>query len=132
MPEQYEQFYDGRPQVFESHQVKMLPTEVAEHLRAYSIIPGTLRRFGGGLKAERAFALGPGWSLVRYNRFPGEGGMTNDRYVAEYAEAVPEPEWMHPCELTPGKELFDRGSVGNYTERPSADGRPTHIEMVRV
>ena len=130
---QYEQFFDGRPHVFQPHEVKMLPAEVAEHLRAYSIIPGTLRRFNnGGLQAERVFALGPGWMVLLYNRINDMTGTGNAQYVPEYAEATPEDAWMKPSETKPGVELFDRTSVPNYAERPGAEGRPTHIELIRV
>src|SRR5512146_330781 len=52
-----EGMFDGRVYVLQSHEIKPMGSDIAEHLRATSIINGTLRRMkngGGTLTAERA------------------------------------------------------------------------------
>jgi hypothetical protein len=132
--ETYELFFDGRPITFQPHQVRLLPTATAEHIRAHSIIPGTLRRMSGGqLTAERALALGPGWALVRFNKVESESDpLGNAVYVPEYVEAEAEPEFLKPTDTKPGKELFDTESIPNYVDLPGPEGQATHRAYVRV
>ena len=130
---EYEQFFDGRPINFQAHETKVLTSEQAYHLRAHSIIRGTLRPGGrGALIAERSLACGPGWTILRWNKVPDTSGTGNDRYIAEYVVAEPEKEFHVPTSTTPGTELFDRQAMPNYTDRPTPEGRPTHVEIVRV
>ena len=130
---EYEQFFDGKPIILKPHEIRMLTSEQAEFLRAHSLITGTLRKGGrGGLQAERAIALGSGWRIARWNKTGEPTASGSDRYVAEYELAEPEPEFLVPSTTEVGMEYFDRASMPNYTDRPTPEGRPTHVEMVRV
>lgn len=128
--EPWEHMFNGRVYELAPYEVKVLPSEVAEHLHAHSIIPGTLRRKAGGggsLTAERAVALGPGWAIAGSVK-------VEDDYIVQYAEAVPEDTFLVPTTTVAGAELFDRQSIPNYVDRPNVrdPGKPMHVEIVRV
>jgi len=130
---QYEMFFDGRPITFKPHETKRLRTEQAEHLRAHSIIPGTLANTGRGtLKGERAIALGPGWTVRAWNKTPDVTGGGNVQYSPDYMEAEAEPDFQVPTETVPGPTLFDLSSTGNYAGRPSRDNMPTTAKLIPV
>ena len=81
---EWEGMFDGRVYVLAPHEVKPMDAAVAEHLRATSIITGTLRRMAGGggtLTAERAVALGPGWAI-------SGSAKIQDDFVLQYEEAA--------------------------------------------
>lgn len=132
---EYEQAFDGKPLVFRPHEVRMLTTPQAEHLRAYSLIPGTLARgrgHGGDLASERAIALGPGYRIEGIVKTGEPTASGADGYTIVYEQADPEPLFLVPCETKVGLMYFDQTSLSNYSDRPSADGRPTHAELIRV
>jgi hypothetical protein len=133
MNTEYEAFFDGRPVTLKPHETKRLRTDQAEHLRAHSIIPGTLADTGRGtLKGERAIALGPGWFVRAWIRTEEVNAMGNNQYVPEYAEAEAEPEFQVPTETVPGVTLFNLESTGNYVGRPSRENMPTKATLVPV
>jgi hypothetical protein len=130
--EPWEAQFNGRVYTFEPHECKTLPAEIAEHFRAHSIIPGTLRRklgSGGTLTAERAIALGPGWNITGSVK-------VDDEYVLQYAEAAPDADFFVESTTVPGGEIWDRSSIPNYVERPNVregdQGKPTHAAILRV
>jgi len=128
--EPWEHMFDGRVYELQPYEVKALPSAVAEHLRAHSIIPGTLRRSkkgGGTLEAERYVALGPGWMITGSVK-------VQDDYILQYVQAEPEPDFLVPTTTQPGQTLFDLKSLPNYVDRPNMrdPGKPTHAEIVRV
>ena len=125
----WEGMFDGRVYVMKGHEVRVLSAQVAEHLRAHAIIPGTLRRgVGGALMGERYVALGPGWMIS------GTAKLEDDRWVEQYAQTEAEAEFLVPTETKPGPEYFDRQSIPNYVDRPSmrGDGQPIHPAIVPV
>lgn len=128
----YEQMYNGVPYVFAAHETRLLRSDVADFCVAHSIIPGTLRNTRGGLTAERALALGPGWTIAAWNRTSDTHGAGNDVYTAEYREAEADPLFQVPTDTVPGKTLFDLASTPNYTDRASKDGMPTHPQLIPV
>jgi hypothetical protein len=130
---EYESMFDGRPNVFKAHEVKLLTTDRAEHLAAHSIIRGTLTRgVGGQLTSEHALALGPGWRLVKFHKQEGDpDSFGNDFYSPEYAEAEAEPGFLTPTETVPGAELFSP-ALSNYADRPSRDGETTTRRLLAV
>jgi hypothetical protein len=126
----WEGMFNGRVYVFASHEIKSLSTEVAEHLTAHSIIPGTLRhaKHGGGtLSAERALALGPGWTITGSVK-------VEDEFHLQYGVAEADATFLVPTETQPGPEYFDRASIPNYVDRPNMrdPGKPSHPELLRV
>lgn len=125
----WEGMFDGRVYILAPHETRILSAEVVEHLRAHSIIPGTLRRGpGGSLMAERSVALGPGWMIS------GTAKMEDERTVLQYAETGPESDFLVPTETKPGLEYFDRQSIPNYVDRPNmrGDGQPIRPAIVPV
>lgn len=133
--ERFEGMFDGRIYELQPHEVKAFQCHVAEHLRAHSIIPGTLRRDpkqNRALIAERSVALGPGWTVLRYNKTEGADQFGNSTYSPEYVEAKAEADFGVPTTTKPGMELFDRASIANYVDKPGLEGRPTHVEYIRV
>ena len=134
--EVYEGTFDGRIYILQPHETKMLQCHIAEHLRAHAIIPGTLRRGegarSGALVAERTVALGPGWTILRWNKTDQSDQFGNSTYQPEYTEAEAEADFGVPTTTKPGMELFDRASIPNYVDRPGLEGRATHVEYVRT
>lgn len=129
----FEGQFDGRIYELQPYETKPFVCYIAEHLRAHSIIPGTLRRDEhGGMVAERWLACGPGWTIIAHNKTEASDQFGNNTYVPEYGEATPDKDFGVPTETKPGRELFDRTSIPNYVERGSQDGRPTHVEYVKV
>ena len=129
--EPWEAQFNGRVYRFTPHEIRALPAEIAEHFRAHSLIAGTLRRMrsgGGSLTAERAIALGPGWLIKGSVKI-------EDDFMLEFAEAVPDEDFLVPSTTKPGREIWDRSSIPNYVDRPNVrdpDGKPTHVEMIPV
>lgn len=134
--DRWEGQFDGRAYILEPHETKPFLCHIAEHLRAHSIIAGTLRRPRGGgnasLEAERFLAVGPGWTILRWNKSEQADQFGNSQYIPEYVAAEAEPDFGKPTTTKPGMELFDRGSIQNYVDRPGLEGRPTHVEYIRV
>jgi hypothetical protein len=130
--EPYEAQFDGKVYILDPHETKTLQCHIAEHLRAYSIIPGTLRQGRGGYKAERWLALGPGWTILRHNKVESGDAFGNAQYVPEYGVAEPEETFQVPTETKAGREIFDRTSIPNYVDRAGQEGRATHVEYVRT
>ena len=116
-------------QAFAPHEVKALPSEVADHLRAHAIIPGTMRRARGELIAERYLAGGPGWTIQQWTKIPDITGTGNDRYVPEYVRAEPEADWGVVSTTAP---TYEMAGIPNYADRAVPENRPTRIELVPV
>lgn len=123
----YEPFFDGAPVIFAPHEVKLLPSAVADNLRSTALIPGTLRKVGAGtLQAERALALGPGWIITDSHK------LDDNTWTFDYAPAEAEETFLVPTETQAGAEMFDRTSVPNYADRPSRENVPTTARLIRV
>ena len=124
--------FDGKMYVFQPHEHRAIPAEVAERLYyTQSIIPGTLRhKLGGGgtLTTERALALGPGWKIAGTQK-------VEDTYILLYEPAEADPEFLVPTETKPSLDYFDRTSIPNYVERPNVRDQgaaPTHAAILPV
>lgn len=128
--EHWEGMFDNRVYEFQPHEVRVLSAEIAEHLHAHSLIPGTLRRIQGGggtLTAERYLALGPGWKITGTSKI-------EDTYYLTYGPAEAEATFLVPTETKASLDYFDRSSIPNYVDRPNMrdPGKPTHSEIIRV
>ena len=132
MATEYELMRDGSPVVFKGHETRLLACDVAEFVHAHSIIPGTLHNERGTLKGERALALGPGWTILRWNKTAAGTGAGNDVYSPEYAPAVADALFLVPTETKPGATLFDLEKTPNYADRPSREGMATKPQLIPV
>jgi hypothetical protein len=128
----YELMRDGIPVMFQPHETRLLPCDVAEFVYAHSIIPGTLHNERGTLKGERALALGPGWTIQRWNKSTSATGAGNDVYVPDYAPAEADACFQVPTETVPGATLFDLERTPNYADRPSREGMATKPQLIPV